>query len=29
VHLFDGRIVEETHSAEAEEELRESGFQIG
>ena len=29
VHLFDGRIVEETHSLEAEEELRESGFQIG
>jgi putative ABC transport system ATP-binding protein len=29
VHLFDGRIVEETHSERAEEELRESGFQIG
>ena len=29
VHLFDGRVVEETHSVEAEEELRESGFQIG
>jgi putative ABC transport system ATP-binding protein len=29
VHLFDGRIVEETHSEEAEEELRESGFRVG
>ena len=28
VHLFDGRIVEETHSEHAEEELRESGFQV-
>ena len=28
VHLFDGRIVEETHSETAEEELRESGFQM-
>jgi putative ABC transport system ATP-binding protein len=28
VHLFDGRIVEDTHSEVAEEELRESGFQI-
>ena len=29
IHLFDGRVVEETHSHEAEEELRESGFEIG
>jgi putative ABC transport system ATP-binding protein len=29
VHLFDGRIVEETHGRDAEQELRESGFQIG
>jgi putative ABC transport system ATP-binding protein len=29
VHLFDGCIVEETHGQRAEEELRESGFQIG
>ena len=29
IHLFDGRVVEETHSREAEEELRESGFEIG
>ena len=28
VHLFDGRIVEEAPSEEAEDELRESGFQI-
>jgi putative ABC transport system ATP-binding protein len=28
VHLFDGRIVEETHVRGAEEELRESGFQM-
>ncbi len=28
VHLFDGRIVEETHGERAEEELRESGFQL-
>jgi len=29
VHLFDGRIVDQAHSDEVEEELRESGFQIG
>ena len=28
LHLFDGRIVEETHNRGAENELRESGFQI-
>ena len=28
IHLFDGRVVEETHSVEAEEELRESGFEV-
>jgi putative ABC transport system ATP-binding protein len=28
VHLFDGRIVEETHEREAEEALSESGFRI-
>jgi putative ABC transport system ATP-binding protein len=28
VHLFDGRIVEETHARGAEEELRQSGFQM-
>jgi putative ABC transport system ATP-binding protein len=28
LHLFDGRIVEETHNRGAEHELRESGFQI-
>ncbi len=28
VHLFDGRIVEETHARDAEEELRESGFRL-
>jgi putative ABC transport system ATP-binding protein len=29
VHLFDGRIVEQAHSARDEAELRESGFQVG
>jgi putative ABC transport system ATP-binding protein len=28
IHLFDGQVVEETHSEEAEEELRESGFEV-
>jgi putative ABC transport system ATP-binding protein len=28
VHLFDGRIVEETHSREAETKLADSGFAI-
>ena len=28
IHLFDGRVVEDTQSAEAEEELRESGFEV-
>ncbi|MGH9457875.1 MAG: ABC transporter ATP-binding protein [Thermoanaerobaculia bacterium] len=28
IHLFDGRVVEETHNARAEEELRESGFEV-
>jgi putative ABC transport system ATP-binding protein len=29
VHLFDGRIVEETHSRDAEENLRDAGFAVG
>ncbi|MEO8219076.1 MAG: ABC transporter ATP-binding protein [Acidobacteriota bacterium] len=28
IHLFDGRVVEETHNVRAEEELRESGFEM-
>ncbi|HVS32997.1 MAG TPA: ABC transporter ATP-binding protein, partial [Thermoanaerobaculia bacterium] len=28
IHLFDGRVVEDTQSEEAQEELRESGFEV-
>jgi len=28
VHLFDGRVVEETHARDAEEALNESGFRV-
>ena len=28
IHLFDGRVVEETHNVRAEDELRESGFEM-